>query len=433
MAKAGPDNGGQKRDIASMPGSTIFARALSNRRQVPPMQSSPVAQGAADVFNVPSAYADGYEKGRRYNSVAADNYVRHTTIGDPDLDPIMEELSSLRPADLHRFIKAGIEQHDGALREAPQVLRDFFQTLDEPPAWLDYDAFRPGIRAFHANVDLMLVAFVTGVLVEGFSTLIAKSFSITGRVSSTKRRLQQNNRHMLDIFFPGGLYRKSDGWKLSTRIRFVHARIRALLDKSKDWDHEAWGTPISAAHLGFAIAVFSKRLLEYSLQVGASLNNEEQESVLAVWRYTGYLMGIPEAILYTTAADAEEMYKIGYLCEPVPDADSIAVANGLIQAIPSVADVTDPDERKKLTDLAYRLSRALIGKQLANRFQYPDMSTVGTLFLYRMKQRMHRRMKSDQSVRRTNFSQLLQIAVYDQDGLSYDMPDHVKHSMSSPW
>ena len=381
----------------------------------------------------PSAYSDGYAKARRYDQAAADNYVKHTTIGDPVLDPIMEELSSLSPAVLHHFIWAGIEQQNEVLRKAPQSLRDFFEALDEPPPWLDYDAFRPGIRAFHANVDLMLVAFVTGVLVEGFSTLIAKSFSITGRVASTSRRLQQNNRHMMDIFFPRGLYRENDGWKLSTRIRFVHSRIRTLLDKSEDWNHEAWGRPVSAAHLGFAISVFSKRLLEYSLQVGARLDKEERESVLSVWRYAGYLMGIPETILYTTGAEAEEMYKIGYLCEPLPDADSIAVANGLIQAIPSVADVTDPVERQKLTELAYRLSRALIGNKLAERFEYPKTPVIGTLFLYRMKQRLQRMLKGDRLVRSGNFTQLLQIAVYDDYGVTYEMPDHEKHSMSNPW
>ena len=207
-------------------------------------------------MQVPSAYAKGYEQARLHDAEAADHYVRHTTMGDAELDPIMEELSSLPPAELHRFIRAGIEQEDETLVRAPQALRDFFGTLEEPPPWLDYDAFRPGIRAFHANVDLMLVAFVTGVLVEGFSTLIAKSFRITERVSSTERRLQQNNRHMMDIFFPGGLYRENDGWKLSTRIRFVHSRIRTLLTRSDDWNHEAWGTPVSAAHLGFAISVF---------------------------------------------------------------------------------------------------------------------------------------------------------------------------------
>ena len=121
------------------------------------------------MAQIPLAYTAGYEKARLYNQAAADNYVKHTTLGDPGLDPIMEELSSMPPHDLHRFIEAGIEQQDELLQRAPQALRDFFKNLEEPP-WLMYEAFRPGVRAFHANVDLMLVAFVTGVLVEGFST-----------------------------------------------------------------------------------------------------------------------------------------------------------------------------------------------------------------------------------------------------------------------
>ena len=383
--------------------------------------------------NLPSAYVDGYAKARTIHQEAADNYVRHTRIGDPVLDPIMEELSSMPPADLHRFIAAGVEQQEEVLRKAPRILRDFIESLDEPPPWLDYDALRPGIRVFHANVDLMLIAFVTGVLVEGFSTLIAKSFSITGRVSSTTRRLQQNNRHMMDIFFPGGLYRENDGWKLSTRIRFIHARIRSLLNNSEDWDHEAWGTPVSAAHLGFALCVFSKRLLEYSVQLGARFSEEEKESVMAVWRYSGYLMGIPESILYTTSAEAVRTYEVSYLCEPPADPASITVANGLIQAIPSVAGITEPAEMKELKGLAYRLSRALIGNRLADCFEFPRSSAIGTLFSFRMKQHIRRFLKSGQLVRSDNFTQLLQISVYDGHGLSYKMPDHVKHSMSNPW
>ena len=384
---------------------------------------------------MPTAYSEGYAKAvaSTADRRATDNYIQHTTIGDSELDPIMEELSSMPAGDLHRFIGAGIEQREEVLQSAPQVLRDFFKNLDEDPPWLEYEAFQPGVRAFHKNVDLMLVAFVTGVLVEGFSTLIAKSFSITGRVASTKRRLQQNNRHMMDIFFPGGLRRDGDGWKLSTRIRFIHARIRNLLDQSDDWNPEAWGTPLSSAHLGFAISVFSKRLLEFSALVGADLNNEEKQSVLDVWRYTGYLMGIPETILYTNAAEAEQVYRIGYLCEPPPDKDSITVANMLIQSIPKVADITDPVEEKKLQNLAYRLSRALIGNELADRFEFPKMPTFGTLFSYRLKQRLQRLLQNDQIIRSGNFTQLLQISVYDDGGVSYKMPDHVYTSRSNPW
>ena len=383
-------------------------------------------------MTIPSAYVDGHKTARLQDEALADNYVRHTMIGDPELDPIMDELSSLPPDELHRYVGAGIEQRDEVLREAPQILRDFFDNLEDPP-WLDFEDFRPGIRAFHANVNLMLVAFVTGVLVEGFSTMIAKSFSITGRVASTKRRLQQNNRHMMDIFFPGGLHRNGEGWKLSTRIRFVHTRIRNLLKHSDEWNHEAWGMPVSAAHLGFAISVFSKRLVDYSLLVGANLNEEEQESVIKVWRYTGYLMGIPETILYTTTEEAVKMYKIGYMCEPPADAESIGVANMLIQAIPTVADITDPEEQEKLRELAYRLSRALIGDQLADQFEFPKISTFGTLWMYRMKQRLNRLMTNQQSIRSDNFSQLLQISVYDDEGVSYKMPNHVHSSKSIKW
>ena len=382
---------------------------------------------------VPSAYTDGYSKARLRNQSLADNYVRHTTVGDPELDPVMAELSSLRPHELHQFIAAGIEDNTEGLRKAPQALRDFFGSLEEP-SWLDFDDFRPGIRAFYANANLMLVAFVTGVLVEGFSTLIAKSFNITGRVAATKRRLQQNNRHMMDIFFPGGLQRHGAGWKLSTRIRFVHTRIRSLLAKSPDWNREAWGTPVSAAHLGYAISVFSKRLVDYSLLVGAKLSKEEQESIIQVWRYTGYLMGIPETILYTTPKEAVSVYNIGFMCEPPPDEDSISVANLLITAIPAVAGIADPALKKKLTRLAYRLSRALLGNSLADDFQFPKtFEIIDPLWAYRMKQRFRRSLSNKQLYRFGNFSQLLQISVYDDDGMSYKMPDHVYTSESIQW
>ena len=126
---------------------------------------------------------------------------------------------------------------------APQALRDFF--IDMPPAdppWLDYEEFVPGIRAFHRNSDLILSGFAAGVLVDGFTTYIAKSFVLTGRVMDQGiRRLRQNNRHFLDIFYPGGLARNGDGWKLTVRIRLIHAQIRRLLNTSEEWDNEAWG------------------------------------------------------------------------------------------------------------------------------------------------------------------------------------------------
>ena len=385
-------------------------------------------------LSMPSAYVPQYVDARKHDAKGVDNYIRHTVLGDPELDPIMEELTaSVSPEDLHRFIRAGIEGEGDDLRKAPQSLRDFFDKVEVPPPWLDYDAFHAGVRSFNVNVDLMLAAFVAGVLVEGFATLIAKSFNITGRVATTTRRLQQNNRHLMEIFFPDGLQRDNDGWKLSVRIRFVHARVRCLLAHSEQWDHEAWGTPLSAANLGFAISVFSKRLLDHAALVGAEFTEEEKTSVIDVWRYAGYLMGIPETILYRNREEAEAIYQIAHLCEPPPDADSVHMANTLIQSIPEVAGIEKPSERKKTTTLAYRISRALIGNDLADQFEYPKSSTWGTLFVFRLKQHIQRRLQGSQLVRLHNFTQLLQISMYDRGGVSYRMPDNVLQSKSHDW
>ena len=139
---------------------------------------------------------------------------------------------------------------------------------------------------FHRHSSVVLAAFVAGVLIEGFTTNIAKSFFITGRVRDQGvRRLGQNNRHMTEIFLPGGLYRTGDGWKLSVRIRILHARLRHLLNSSEEWNTEAWGVPISAAHLGYAISAFSARLLLHMKTLGADYTPEEHASFMSIWRY----------------------------------------------------------------------------------------------------------------------------------------------------
>ena len=102
----------------------------------------------------------------------------------------------------------------------------------------------------------------------------------------------------MEIFLPGGLERYADGWKLSVRIRLVHAQIRRLLVRSHDWDADAWGMPLSAAHVGLAAADFSARMLMHSERMGAAFSKEEREGFMQVWRYSAHLMGVPETILF---------------------------------------------------------------------------------------------------------------------------------------
>ena len=211
------------------------------------------------------------------------------------------------------------------------------------------------------------------------------------------RRLQQNNRQLVEAFLPGGLERDGDGWKLSVRVRLIHCQVRRLLKDSDEWDEEAWGMPLNAAHLGFALTAFSARLLKHMKRLGASYSDEERDSFMAVWRYTGYLMGIPETILFKKFDDALKLFDIGVMCEPEPGLESISMANSLINSAPLFAEITDPNERRKFAKYVYAVSRAVIGNKLANQLKYPPTSTLGVLAVFRIKQRFERLMRNPKS------------------------------------
>ena len=392
------------------------------------------------MMKIPSEYREGYEKARAVAPDIAANYIAHTHIGDPLAEAMAADLAELSSEESGRLIQAAMNGEGGeALRDAPDSLRKFFEEADTRPEWLDYSAFASGVRMFHRSSRVILAAFVAGVLIEGFTTNIAKSFFITGRVRDQGiRRLGQNNRHMVEIFFPGGLYQNGDGWKLSVRIRIIHAQVRHLLKNSEEWDTEAWGIPISAAHLGYALSAFSARLLKHMKTLGADYNDEEYASFMAVWRYTGHLMGIPEAILFRNADEALRLYDVGLMCEPTPSIESIVMAHSLVNSAPLIAGMTDPESRRHLARYVYRISRKLIGRKTAESLMYPSISSFGVVWWFRMQQRYGRFLEKLFPGRRQNsnftrFTSLLGASLFDEEGIHYTLPDHVYAEESTKW
>ena len=387
-------------------------------------------------MEVPSDYVPGFEKARVVDAEMATRYIAHTTVGDPLADTMIAELMSLDSKDSDRLIKLGLEGNGGnSLKDLPPSVREFFGEMESVPNWVDFHAFKPGIRMFHNNSRIVLAAFVGGVLVEGFSTNISKSFFVTGRIRHEGiRRLQQNNRHLLEIFLPGGLEKYGDGWKLSVRIRLVHAQVRYLIDNSDEWDIGAWGTSLSAAHIGYATAAFSARLLKHMKTLGAVFNDEEQESFMAVWRYTGYLMGVPDTILFHDEEEALKLFEIGTICEPPPVKESAALAHSLVNSAPLLIDVTDPVARRSLGKYIFTLSRVLIGDTLADQLNYPAARTLGVLPWFRLQSRFNQ--LTSKFIRRSRykaFMALVNVSEYDTEGISYELPDHLYAERSREW
>jgi hypothetical protein len=403
-------------------------------------KSSTEASADAAPLAIPSDYVASYERGRAADPARARNYIVHTMIGDPLCDEMMVQLEEVPLRESDRFVRAAIEDPDDpALKDAPAAVHAFIEELETVPDWVDYGEFAGGVRAFHRDSAACLAAMLGGVLVEGFSTTIAKSFFITGRLRDQGvRRLRQNNRHMIELFVPGGMDRGGDGWKLSARVRLVHAQVRHLLRESEEWDKAAWGEPISAAHVGFSISAFSARLLKHMESLGSVFNDEERESFMAVWRYSGLLMGIPETILFKTEEEALRIFETGRLCEPPPSPEAVSMAHSLVNSAPLVIGIDDPGERRGLAKYVFSVSRALIGNDLADGLNYPPGSTLGVLEWFRIQAKYERIL--DRFVPRgmrnrnfSNFTSLLEASMFDAAGISYRMPDHVYAEESSKW
>ena len=172
--------------------------------------------------------------------------------------------------------------------------------------------------------------------------------------------------------------------------------------------------------------------------LGAKYNDEEHASFMAIWRYSGHLMGIPETILFHGADEALRLYDIGLMCEPDFPIESIVMAHSLVNSAPLIAGMTDPTDRRKLAKYVYRISRGLIGKETADSLQYPYFSSFGVVWWFRIQQRygdilgkllLGRRQDTNYS----RFTSLLETAVFDEEGIRYTLPDNVYAEESTKW
>jgi len=401
--------------------------------------STEPANGSASLV-VPSDYAVSYDRARAVDPVRARNYIAHTMVGDPVCDEMMAQLADVPSREADQFMRLAIEDPDDAvLKDAPAAVHAFVEELATVPDWVDFEEFKGGVRAFHRDSAACLAAMLGGVLVEGFSTTIAKSFFITGRLRDQGvRRLRQNNRHMIEILLPGGLETRGDGWRLSVRIRLIHAKVRLLFNQSDEWDTAAGGEPLSAAQVGYALTAFSARMLQHMRRLGTRYDDTERDSFMAVWRYSGHLMGIPGSILYRDYLDALELFKIGGLCEPDPGDESVALANSLVNSAPLVAGITEPEARRKLAKYVFVVSRAMIGNAMADQLQYPPNRTFGVLPWFRLQRRYHRFMRKrfPRLTRESNFSAfstLLEVSALQELDIDYTLPDHVYAEESRRW
>ena len=391
-------------------------------------------------MNVPACYVDGYKAARTLDQELAERYIRYTTLGDPLADRAVEQLAAIvEPRHIHRTIAGTVDHYHDPPNDTPEALRELIEASAVLPDWFDPDIAMTGTNAFLRNSDMVLGALVGGAIVEGFSTLISKSFRIRSRIIlNGVRRLKQNTLQLTEQFMPGGLEPGGDAWKLNLRIRLVHAQSRMLLRQSGEWDEAEHGMPLSAAHMLLGAAAFSGRLMDHVARLGGDFSPEEKEAYVHVWRYTGLVMGIPESILFRDRASSLRTFHVASTCEPPPDDDAIIMANSIVNSAPILLGFKETRERREMAAFIYQVSRELIGNDLADSFRFPKsrfVKQVPLLFLRnraeRAASRLFPRLLANRSRRR--FNALLDASDLGEIEHSYALPTTLHDEDSRDW
>lgn len=381
---------------------------------------------------IPSVFREGHAKARVINLKLAQAYTENTGRGDPLADAAIASLADLDRTAAVRLIQAGVDQGKEALKDAPEELREFFATVASPPPpgsgiSLDPQLALDGSRAFFRDSDMFLVSLIAAGLIDNVATLMGQSFLATGYTTQAGvQRLRTSLKQVLESMIPGGLELYGDGWKLTVWARLIHAQARRNVLQSGNWDSAEYGSPISAAHVAYATAAFSSGVLRGLSKLGVKPSRQEREGYVHNWRYIGWLMGVPDEILIGNEQEGAELLRIARICEPPPNLDSIIMAHTLVNSAAMGLVGRDDRERfRKEADYVYRISRGLIGNELADQLDFPQRPTALLMAGLRWKRRLTRVLgRASRTARAESFIVLLEGTDVDSDGTERELPDH---------
>jgi hypothetical protein len=304
--------------------------------------------------------------------------------GDPLADAAADALAAmpvdLREVTLERALRQGCAPDD------PEALRALLAQCERVPFWVDFARCDRGGAAF-------LKSGIAGGLILGAYSLTAgylspagnKPLAFSGRLTEqAPRRLAETGRFVQQVSLPGGMRPRAEGWRITVRVRLMHASVRRMLVRSPRWDSAAWGVPINQADSAGTILLFSLVVLDGLDLLGLHMPAGEREDLLHLWRWVAAVIGVDDELRFATEAEARAFWELLTSTQGDPDDDSRALARALLES--PVTAAKTPEERRRATrmrDVGYALSRYFLGDRYADALDYPRSRAAQALPLLR--------------------------------------------------
>lgn len=261
---------------------------------------------------------------------------------DPAADALVDWMAAAGMGPSRALFEQALEHGIDSLPEAPAPLRDFFAQVDRRPDWVDNGLLAQGARACQLCGNTGSQVLRDGALMGGYQASgLNRVLVMTGALEKgAGKRIAETSTWWMAVTATGGMARFGIGFKLTLRVRLVHAIVRRHVGLRPDWDRARDGVPINQMDMAATQLAFSALFLLGVRTLGILLSAQDGRAVMHLMRYAGWLMGIEEEFL--------------------PESEQ----EGRVLLYQMALSLTDPDEAGR------SLARALLDEPLNRPYRF---------------------------------------------------------------
>lgn len=230
-----------------------------------------------------------------------------------------------------------------------EKLNELWEELHTVPEWVDWEQLKRGQRFFYRYAAANLMGFaLQGFIGQNSTTpsaveVLARTGSFSTRV--LLRRLLETTQFILEAtesveaIQPGG-----HGHTTAIRVRLLHSAVRERILKLTEkqpgyFDVENLGIPVNMLDSIHSTAAFCCGHMWFQLpQMGVYPSQQEAADYIALWRYLGYLQGVPHEY-FSSVAQAKATMESMVLHELRLTPTSLIVGHNFVECVKDLPPV----------------------------------------------------------------------------------------------
>lgn len=274
--------------------------------------------------------------------------------------------------EIEEYIRKGISKS----KDIPESARQMFSQTETIPEWLDYSLLKSGAElCMRANLD-SLISLRDYCLMGGYDfAYLNKPLIITEALKKgAVKRLSETLDFWVNVTRYNALELHKKGYEFAIKTRLIHSYARLSIRKHyKNWDTENWGEPINSWDMMATYIGFSLVFLHSLHKLGNTFSQEEEEGLFHLWKYVGYLLGIPEKLLPDNKKQAAEFFYMWTSIQPPADKDSVLLAHSLLNETLENPILKYKFQRKNLRYLHISCTWFLLDDDVCKRLQIPEI------------------------------------------------------------